>query len=359
MRFEHGGNVYEPTETDGQWIDFSANINPLGLPHTALAAIEAKIPDLIHYPDPAARELKAALSEAYGTPVDTLVLGNGAAELFYLFFETVRPRRVLLPVPSFSEYERAALAAGAEIEYFPLREKNGFAVDAEALLAEAERTQADAVVLGNPNNPTGTLLPSSTLVHISERLIALGCALVVDEAFLDFRIDEERFTLRKEAGKLPHCFVVRSMTKFYALPGLRLGFGIATPALIRKLETHKDVWNVNLLAQAAGVAVLSDRQYQETSRNFLQAAAPAFCTALAKLPGVARVSPPCVNFLLVHLKDPADKPRIIEGLRKRNILVRDCANFTGLSEGYLRLAVRRLEDNEKLLQAWREIYSGF
>ena len=358
-RFAHGGNIYETPQAGGKWLDFSANINPLGLPHAAVAAIESHIGDIIHYPDPEARELKAALAAHYETPADTLVLGNGAAELFYLFFEAVRPKRVLLPVPSFSEYERAALAAGADVEYFLLREKTGFAVDIDALLAEAARTKADVVVLGNPNNPTGTLLEASALVRLSERLTALGCALVVDESFLDFRTDEERYTLRKQAGKLPHLLLVRSLTKFFALPGLRLGFGIAMPALVKNMNAHKDVWNVNLLAQAAGVAVLGDRQYQATTRNFLMSAAPALAKALSTLPGVKHVMPPSVNFLLVHLKTKEDVTRVVEGLKKRNILVRDCANFTGLDEGFLRIAVRRLEDNEKLLQAWREIYTGF
>lgn len=358
-RFVHGGNVYEPPAGGGAWLDFSANINPLGLPHTALAAIESHIADVVHYPDPEARELRAALAAHYETPEDTLILGNGAAELFYLFFETYRPKRVLLPVPSFSEYERAALASGADVEYYLLKEKSGFAVDVEALLAEAERTQAEAVVLGNPNNPTGTLIPTDALVHLSERLTAIGCALVVDESFLDFRTDEQRFTLRKHAGKLPHLLLVRSLTKFFAMPGLRLGFGIALPALVRKLDAHKDVWNVNVLAQAAGVAVLSDRDYQETTRRYLLEAAPAFAKTVATLPGALRVLPPCVNFVFVRLKSADDASRIITGLKKRGILVRDCANFPGLEPGCLRLAVRRLEDNQRLFQAWRDLYAGF
>ncbi|WP_294159322.1 threonine-phosphate decarboxylase CobD [uncultured Selenomonas sp.] len=358
-RFVHGGNIYDASETGEPWLDFSANINPLGLPHAVVAAIEGHIGDLVHYPDPAARELRAALSAHYETPEDTLVLGNGAAELFYLFFETYRPKRVLLPVPSFSEYERAALAAGADVEYFLLKEKGGFAIDVEALLAEAERTKAEAIVLGNPNNPTGTLVQADALVHLSERLTALGCSLVVDESFLDFRTDEQRFTLRKQAGKLPHLLLVRSLTKFFAMPGLRLGFGIALPALARKLDAHKDVWNVNLLAQAAGVAVLEDYEYQETTRKYLLEAAPAFVRTVAKLPGVLRVLPPCVNFVLVHMKTPGDAARVITGLKKRGILVRNCANFTGLEPGWIRLAVRRLEDNQRLFQAWRDLYAGF
>ena len=241
-RFVHGGNVYEPSAAGsdgGKWLDFSANINPLGLSASVKDAIAAHVGGLVHYPDPEARELRAALAGAYETPEDTFVLGNGAAELFYLFFEVERPKRVLLPVPSFSEYERAALASGADVEYFLLREKSGFAIDCDALLDDVRETKTEAVVLGNPNNPTGTLLSREELVRLSERLIALGCSLVVDESFLDFRRDEAAHTIRREAGRLPHCLLVRSLTKFYAMPGLRLGFGVCMPALATKLDAHE------------------------------------------------------------------------------------------------------------------------
>ncbi len=308
-------------------------------------AIAAHIGGLVHYPDPEARELRAALAEVYETPEDTFVLGNGAAELFYLFFEVERPKRVLLPVPSFSEYERAALASGADVEYFLLRERSGFAIDCEAL----------AVVLGNPNNPTGTLLSREELVRLSERLTALGCSLVVDESFLDFRRDEAEHTIRREAGRLPHCLLVRSLTKFYAMPGLRLGFGVCMPALAAKLDAHKDVWNVNLLAQAAGVAALHDKDYQEKSKAFIAETAPKFAEAVAKLPNVATVLPPSANFLLLRLKEAGQAEGLIRGLRQNGILIRDCATFAGLSEGWLRLAVRKKEENERLLAVWREM----
>ena len=354
-RFVHGGNVYEPSAHGGAWLDFSANINPLGLSPRVKAAIAEKIDDVVHYPDPEARELKAAIAAHYETPENTLVLGNGAAELFYLFFEVERPKRVLLPVPSFSEYERAALASGADVEYFLLRERTGFAIDGDALLADVRETRAEAVVLGNPNNPTGTLLTRDELVHLSERLTALGCSLVVDESFLDFRTDEERLSIRREAGRLPHCLVVRSMTKFFALPGLRLGFGIAMPSLVAKLDAHKDVWNVNLLAQAAGVAALADTDYQQQTQAFVKETAPRFAEAVKTLPGVATVLPPSVNFLFVRLDPTARAGEVLEGLRQQGILVRDCANFPGLGEGWLRVAVRQQEENEKLVGAWRDV----
>lgn len=356
-RFAHGGDVYAAREDGAAWLDFSANINPLGLPESARQAILAHVDDVVHYPDPAARALSAALSAHAGTPVDTLVLGNGASELFYLFFAALRPRRVLLPVPAFSEYERAALSAGAEVEYFLLRERDGFALDVEKFLAAARDVQADAVVLGNPNNPTGTLTPREALVHLSERLTALGASLVVDESFLAFRADEAHFTLQKDAGHLPHCFVVRSLTKFFAIPGLRLGYGVALPALKRKLDAQKDVWNVNVLAQAAGAAALGDAAYIERTRRETALHARVLEGLLKDLPGVAHVQKPSANFLLVRLEDAAKTDALLAGLKARGILVRDCANFPGLTKGWLRLALRTPEENERLVAAWRAVWA--
>ena len=139
------------------------------------------------------------------------------------------------------------------------------------------------------------------------------------------------------------------------MPGLRLGFGVCMPALATKLDAHKDVWNVNLLAQAAGVAALKDHDYQEKSRAFLAETAPKFAKAVAALPNVATVLPPSANFLMLRLKEAGQAEGLIRGLRSRGILIRDCANFPGLSEGWLRLAVRKEEENERLLDAWREI----
>lgn len=353
-RFVHGGNIYEPSENGQAWLDFSANINPLGLAEQVRQAILSHVGDVVHYPDPQARELRAALASFYEVPEHAIVLGNGAAELFYLYFHALRPRRVLLPVPSFSEYERAALAAGSEIEYLPLRAERSFRISAEELLTAAQRTGADVLVLGNPNNPTGTSFLREELVMLSERLTAIGCSLIVDESFLDFHRDEPCYTLRWDAARLPHLFLIRSLTKFFALPGLRLGFAIAQPALIRVLERHKDVWNVNVLAQAAGCAALGETAYQRETRALVAEESAFLAREIAFFPGV-RVYPSGVNFLLVSFASTEVAAASVDGLRRRGILVRDCSNYPGIGGGFLRVAVRKREENERLLAAWREV----
>ena len=158
LRFVHGGNVYEPTADGEPWLDFSANINPLGLSPRVKEALAAHLDGVIHYPDPAMRELRTALAAFYDRAPGDFILGNGAAELFYLYAFVTRPKRVLLPVPAFSEYERAAHAAGAAVSYSPLEEREGFEPDLIFLAEEARRVEADCIVFGNPNNPTGTLV---------------------------------------------------------------------------------------------------------------------------------------------------------------------------------------------------------
>ena len=354
QKYEHGGNVYEKCPTGGAWLDFSANINPLGLSPRVKEAVLSHIDGIVNYPDPEARALKAAIASFYDVPQENIVLGNGAAELFYCFFYIVRPRRLLLPVPSFSEYERAARAAGVKVVYLPLLKKHGFSLDLEAAIQQL--SEEDVILLCSPNNPTGRLWERRDLHVLLEKAEERGAHVMMDESFLDFREDGERYTSRHLTKEYPHLFVVQSMTKFFALPGLRLGFGIAEPNLCRRLENGKDVWNVNLLAQAAGVAALSDTAYQEAARSFVCSEKKFLAAELAKLPRV-EVFAPSVNFILFHLQQGKGFLRqLLMALRERGILLRDCSNYSGLDGAYLRAAVRSRADNERLLEAMHEVW---
>ncbi|SFT83057.1 L-threonine O-3-phosphate decarboxylase [Selenomonas sp. GACV-9] len=352
-KFEHGGNIYHANGAGEGWLDFSANINPAGLSPAVRAAIAASVDDVIHYPDPAAAELKAALSKRYNVAEENLVLGNGAAELFYLFLQTVRPRRVLLPVPSFSEYERAAVAARCKVNCFALSAENEFRIDWEEFMAAL--TVTDCIILGNPNNPTGTLLTRNELVKLLEVIKEGPQWLVVDESFLDFLLFDSRYTVRDLVEEYPHLFVVQSLTKFYALPGLRLGFGTAAPELAGRLNAGKDVWNVNLLAQKAGVAALADLDYQQQSRQQLIDEMQRFYERINGCRGI-RAFKPSVNFMLLDVSGTGlTSSEFTARLRGRGILVRDCANYTGIEDDcYVRIAIRKPEENDRLLALLEE-----
>ena len=356
-RFEHGGNIYQEGPGEGKWLDFSANINPLGLSSKVREAIVSHIGAVVHYPDPQGRELKNALAARYGVDGGSLVLGNGAAELFYLYAHCARPRRVLIPIPSFSEYERAALAAGAIVDYVPMDASGGFSFPLEEMLRRCP--QDGCIIIGNPNNPTGTMLTKEGVAALAERAKSCRSDLLVDESFLDFRGDGDDYSARFLVEQYDNLAVIRSLTKFFAIPGLRLGFAVANKKQVRMWEGHKDVWNVNSLAQAAGVAALQDEAYQEQSRQYVAAAGRKLFERMAAWPQL-RVFPPAANFILAcSLLPELTGAALSAALKKEGILIRDCSNYPGLTPYYFRIAVRTREENALFCQVLDKVLRGY
>lgn len=345
--FAHGGNIYAEKSPHGSWLDYSANINPLGLPDTVKKSILAHIDGLVHYPDPEGRDLKQAISARYGVDDRQLVLGNGAAELFYVYFHARRPKRVLLPVPSFSEYEKAARCCGSEVVYFYLDEIDDFQIDMSKLARAMQG--CDAIILGNPNNPTGQLLKKEVLIKLTEMAADSQADVLADESFLDFRQDRAEYSVVELAGKYPNLVVISSLTKMFAIPGLRLGYGVCSTEMARLLEYHKDTWNVNLLAQVAGAAALADDEYIAKTQLNTRKTLDEMEAMLQHIAGV-KVYPPAVNFVLLQLKQPCiTSKRLQEGMKKNGILIRDCSNYPGLNDKYIRLAIRDSESNRKVI----------
>lgn len=344
--FTHGGNIYQGRK---KWLDFSANINPLGLARSVRQAIENHIDGVIHYPDPDGTALKDAISAFYGVPTDAILLGNGAAELLYTYFHARPGQRVAVPAPTFSEYERAALAGKGTVCHIRTRCDDGFAVPWQEFTDALG--EMDIVIFTNPNNPTGRLIPQAALLQLIHQAREHGTMILVDESFLDFREDREAYTVMPYVKDYENLMVLQSLTKFFALPGLRLGFAVMAPALRHELEGHKDVWNVNVLAQYAGVAALLDTAYQAQSRRYVAQEKEYLQQSLQAL-GQLTVYNPSVNFMLLHLDNPwGTGSEVQDGLRHQGILVRNCANYVGLDDSYIRIAVRRHDENERLLQA--------
>lgn len=345
-RFTHGGNIYQGSQ---EWLDFSANINPLGLSPVVRQAIEHHIDGIIHYPDPDGTALKQALSAYYAVPEEYLLLGNGAAELLYTYFHARQGQRVVVPAPTFSEYERAARAGKGTVQYIQTVAAQGFAVPWQAFTDALGA--ADIVIFTNPNNPTGRLITRDELVSFIEEAQKRNIMVLVDESFLDFRTDREAYTVMPCVRHYHNLMVLQSLTKFFALPGLRLGFAVMAPMLRHELEGHKDVWNVNVLAQYAGVAALRDKEYQYRSRDYVRQEKAYLAQSLQGL-GDMTVYEPSVNFILLQLgKSWGTADDVQAGLRRQGILVRNCAAYAGLDDQYIRVAVRTHRENEGLLQA--------
>ena len=348
--FEHGGNIYNANGQADEWLDMSANINPLGLSKTVKSAILNNIDGLVHYPDPQARELKSAIVARYDIQYNNIVTLNGAAEYFYLFFNTFRPQRVLIVVPSFSEYDRAARAANCEVEYFITSAENAFNIDFDALIKIVRSKNINCVVLANPNNPTGNLLESKNLLRLLDKVDFV----MVDESFIDFVGDD--YSVRRLISKHKNLTVVHSLTKFFAIPGLRLGFAIADESIIKRLELGKDVWNVNYLAQKVGVAALNDDEYIDKTRRWITEEKLYITERLRQIANL-EVFEPTVNFVLIKFQSEDIALKVIENLKRNKILVRSCANFRGLNSSYIRMAIRRREENDKIIDLLKRFFA--
>lgn len=340
----HGGDVYGLIDETGlgmnQIIDFSASINPLGLPASVVRAIQEKIPDLVHYPDPFAARLGHRMAKWVGIDRRSVICGNGSTELIYLLARAMRPRSVLIPQPTFSEYERACRLQGAKIVSLPLSPDRSFAIEHDAFAAAM--AGCDMAFLCNPNNPTGGLVKRDTLLSLVSEAGRCSCCLVVDEAFIDF-VPEQ--TVVQEAAESGNLVVLRSLTKFYALSGLRIGFAVTSPKNASALLGHKEPWTVNTLAMGAASAAVKDRDYQARTMHVI-AQERAFLAREFRSTGIAHLSA-AANYFLFRMDRAQD---VLARARQKGILLRDCSNFAGLDSTYLRIAIRSRRENELLLK---------
>jgi cobyric acid synthase CobQ/L-threonine-O-3-phosphate decarboxylase len=347
MTERHGGNLQQLAlaagKPAGEILDFSANINPLGPPEWLRPLISAHVGGLVHYPDPACTALVGAFAARFGVAAEEVLMGNGSTELLYLLPGILGKARALIPVPAYVDYERAAALAGLAVEHLPLEEARNFVPDPGAL--EKALRGDELLLLGSPNNPTGRSVPAAALRELAQS--HPRTAFVIDEAFADFTAAESLL-----AGKRPeNLIVLRSLTKFYAIPGLRLGGVVAAPAIIRRLRERIPPWSVNTLAQAVGAAALADHDYGEKTRRFVTEQRQALQAELAALPGLT-VFPGEANYLLLRIDGgPLAAPALAERLLAGGIAIRVCDNFAGLDRRFFRVAVRTGEENGRLRDA--------
>lgn len=350
----HGGDVFSlaPSERN-KILDFSININPLGLsPLGRRALLRYWEIETLRYPDVEDRDVTASLSAAYGMDKDTIALGNGATELMYTLLRFLKPKKVLVPAPAFSEYRLSAEAAGADTESFLLDQDHGFSLP----LGELERKMVprSLLYLGHPNNPDGCLLSMEDFKKVMALAEDRESYVVIDESFIDFV--EGDVSYRSFVKTYSHLVVIMSLTKFYAVPGLRIGCSFAHPALTEKIKDHLIPWNVNGPAQLYMTCAARDREYIEASRAFCSSERKYFAGKLGELEGLT-VYPGCVNFILLKLtgsiRDAAD---LQKQLLPEGIFIRQCGNYEGLDNSFFRLAVRTREENNRLLKALKEVY---
>ena len=340
----HGGNLAWAAALAGCppsfILDFSASINPLGPPQSAIASIQANLSALAAYPDPDYHQLRTALSQAHQLPPDWILPGNGSAELLtWAGWELSKLEKTVLVTPAFGDYWRALRSFETNVLEYPLA---NFGLILGDLTSSIQRRSG--LLLNNPHNPTGQLFSRETILPYLEKF----ALVVVDEAFMDFLVPQQQQSLISVVQSYPNLVILRSLTKFYSLPGLRLGYAIAHPERLQRWQQWRDPWPVNVLAAAAGVAVLQDTEFQQQTWNWLSAAKSQLFEGLKQIPGL-QPYPSAANFLLVESAQPSSQ--VQEKLLKHSqILIRDCLSFPELGDRYFRVAVRSLEENQRLLE---------
>jgi threonine-phosphate decarboxylase len=346
-QYGHGGDIQTAEEIygrpEGGFLDYSSNMNPWGPPSVVETLIKDHWRDVVRYPDPEVRLLRQKISEIYQVPPESILVGNGAAELIDLTVRVLQPKATGITRPCFSEYGEAVDKVQGHLYEIPLHAEYDFGLQMEDV--ERGLNQADLLFLGHPNNPNGRLIPPEVL----QFLLSQQQRLIVDEAFMDFIPQEAGFSLIRQAATDEHLFVIRSMTKFFAIPGIRLGFVVAHPRWIKQMKQLQVQWSVNYLAQLIGTAVLNEHEYITATKFWLQEERPWFTERLQAL-GL-KVFPSDTNFLLISFPDHITGGiKLMQSLMgKRGILIRDASRFAGLGASYGRLAIRLRKDNERLL----------
>lgn len=356
----HGGNITLASKKYGlskeKIIDFSANINPLGPSKKILEAITNNLGAIINYPDPDCTELRELLADYLGIDRDQLLMGNGAAELIYLLVRNTGCKKALIPVPTFCEYGLAVLSQGGEVFTVKMLEEEGFSLPVEGIINLIPHV--DLLFICNPNNPTGRLVERAAIEQILEHAAKHGALVVIDEAFMDFVQQRARYSIMTTVGSNANLAVLYSLTKFFGIPGLRLGAIAAPRDIIKRMDAAKDPWNVNTLAQVAGIAGLNDQEHMERTNTLVQRERAYLFEELQSIPGL-RPLPGAANFILLNVSDSGLKSsELTELLGRRGILVRDCNGFSGLAGRYIRVAVKNRPENEILLGTIKDVLKG-
>jgi threonine-phosphate decarboxylase len=351
----HGGNVWEISEKYNipvdQLIDFSISTNPLGAPETALESIRQHLNLIKHYPDPNHEWLLEALAKSAGVKPNNVVVGNGSTELIYLFNEVFLDNgyEAIIPVPSFSEYKAAIERFGGNMIFLRCDSGKNFQLNVEEL-ERAISKKTRIIFLCNPNSPTGYLYEKEDLLRIIKFAAEKDVFVFLDEDYIDFVDDGKRYSMAEYVEEYNNLFVLRSLTKFFGLAGVRIGFGVGSPELVNILKKVKMPWSVNSLAMFSTAAAVKDTDFIKKSRLLVSKSRREMLEMLKSIPWL-KVYPSETNFLLLEIiQGDLTSTQIRERLATKGLLIRDCKDFDGLNNRFFRVTVRRPEENKKLIE---------
>lgn len=358
--YMHGGNIWGISRKLqiplSEIMDFSVSTNPYGPPRGVLQAIRNGLWLVGSYPDPDPKELKGLLADQIGNvKAENITLGNGSIELIYLFAEAFLDsgHEAIIPVPTFGEYEIATMRAGSKPKFVEYRLFNNQPLGAKDVeKAVTDRTRL--IFLCNPNSPTGLMLPQDEIIEIIRFAEKRDILVLLDENYVDFVDEEKMYSMAEHVMEFSNLFVLKSLTKFFNLVGLRIGFGVASRDIVNILDKVRMPWNVNNLAVVAAKEAVRDRDFMKKSRSLVSRERAYMLRQLQRIKWLD-VHPSDANFFLIKItKDGLTSTQLKEKLVMNRILVRDCANFRGLNDGFFRVSVRRHSDNKALLKSLQQ-----
>ena len=344
MNFEHGGDVY----SNEILYDFSANLNPIGMPESVEDALKNSVDEWGKYPDPYCRNLNKKIAEHENFPAENIVCGNGAADLIYRIIQTFKPKKSVICAPSFSEYKKALTEFGSKISIYYLSGNSDFILDIGIL--EMLTESVDMLILCSPNNPTGITIDSKILEMICKKCLEKNIIFLCDECFMDFVKNGEDLSVKNFMNK--NIIILKAFTKIYAMAGLRLGYALfGSSENAEKVRKAGQFWSVSTPAQIAGIAALSEKNYIQKTIEIIEKERNFLCNELLNLN--FKVYRSEANFILFKCNLPLDTL-----LLKHKILIRNCANFDGLGENFFRIAIRSHDENIALIEALRRVVNG-
>ncbi|MFI3238045.1 MAG: aminotransferase class I/II-fold pyridoxal phosphate-dependent enzyme [Lachnospiraceae bacterium] len=346
--FKHGGDIYR----NDIKLDFSSNISMLGIPSRVTQAMQSAIAKTIAYPDETCSALKQAIASSFHVEAEHVFCGNGASEVIYATIRAVAPTKAMVLAPTFSEYERAFRSISCQMCYYDLKKELEFELDDEILERIKGEEGLEMLVLCNPNNPTGAVINAELLDRILAICSEKNIFCMVDECFLSFTKVYFEKTLLAKYAQYGNLLVLHAFTKMYAIPGVRLGFGVCSNrTLLEKMEYQVPCWSVSTIAQAAGVIACDEIEYVEQVKCLTYKEQDYLVDALK--PFVKKLYTPTANYMLFE-----DFLGLDKSLQEKGILIRNCSNYRGLCEGFYRIAIRSHEENEELVSCMREVHVG-
>ena len=330
-------------------ISFSANVNPLGLSAAFKQQLAGQLDVITGYPDREYKKLRSAIAAYCKTDISHILVGNGSTELISLMIQLQQPKKALVVGPTYSEYEREITLAGGSCHYFPLTEASDFALDENKFIA-ALMEDIDLLVLCNPNNPTSSAISSEQMRRILDVCKRFGVFVMVDETYIEFASDYETITGIPLVTDYDNLVILRGVSKFFAAPGLRLGYAVTGNEQLRsRIAQKQNPWTVSSIADAAGQLLFTDTKYITLTKMFLAKERERICQILAKMDGI-KFYPAHANFVLVRLlREDLTAADLFDMAIRKGLMIRDCSTFPFLDDSYFRFCFMKPKDNDRLL----------